>query len=58
MTVTSGLHILQERNNDGLERELLCREKGGLIVRERERRWVLLKIPRCDLDGVGEGKCP
>ena len=56
MTVTSGLHILQERNNDGLERELLCREKGGLIVRERERRWVLLKIPRCDIDGVGEGK--
>ena len=22
----------------------------------RERRWVLLKIPRCDIDGVGEGK--
>ena len=21
-----------------------------------ERRWVLLKIPRCDIDGVGEGK--
>ena len=20
------------------------------------RRWVLLKIPRCDIDGVGEGK--
>ena len=29
------------------------------ICRERkvgERRWVLLKIPRCDIDGVGEGK--
>ena len=23
---------------------------------ERERRWVLLKIPRGDIDGVGEGK--
>ena len=23
---------------------------------EEERRWVLLKIPRCDIDGVGEGK--
>ena len=23
---------------------------------DRERRWVLLKIPRCDIDGVGEGK--
>ena len=22
----------------------------------RKRRWVLLKIPRCDIDGVGEGK--
>ena len=21
-----------------------------------ERRWVLLKIPRCDIDEVGEGK--
>ena len=24
--------------------------------KDRERRWVLLKIPRCDIDGVGEGK--
>ena len=24
--------------------------------RSDERRWVLLKIPRCDIDGVGEGK--
>ena len=23
---------------------------------ERRERWVLLKIPRCDIDGVGEGK--
>ena len=27
---------------------------GSRIVRT-ERRWVLLKIPRCDIDGVGEG---
>ena len=30
------------------------REKVGFIERERERRWVLLKIPRCDIDGLGE----
>ena len=23
-------------------------------LREGERRWVLLKIPRCDIDGLGE----
>ena len=23
---------------------------------QRGERWVLLKIPRCDIDGVGEGK--
>ena len=30
----------------------------GLMIAlyERERRWVLLKIPRGDTDGVGEGK--
>ena len=28
------------------------REMVGFI----ERRWVLLKIPRCDIDGVGEVK--
>ena len=32
---------------------LLTREA---LKRARERRWVLLKIPRCDIDGVGEGK--
>ena len=26
------------------------------IFKDRERRWVLLKIPRGDIDGVGEGK--
>jgi hypothetical protein len=30
----------------------MMREKVGFI----ERRWVLLKIPRGDIDGVGEGK--
>ena len=28
-----------------------CREKGGA---EKERWWVLLKIPRCDIDGEKE----
>ena len=27
-------------------------------VRGWERRWILLKRPRCDIDGVGEGKWP
>ena len=26
------------------------------LERNHERWWVLLKIPRCDIDGVGEGK--
>ena len=34
---------------------------NGHILQENvgereERRWVLLKVPRCDIDGVGEGK--
>ena len=29
--------------------------KGDDDERERER-WVLLKLPRCDIDGVGEVK--
>ena len=29
------------------------REKGGFDDDERER-WVLLKIPRCDIDEMGE----
>ena len=36
----------------------LGRERAAVDVDvgpERER-WVLLKIPRCDIDGVGEGK--
>ena len=44
------------------------REKGGkgvaspgdddvyYILSFQGGRWVLLKIPRCDIDGVGEGK--
>ena len=36
----------------------LGRERAAVdtdVGPERER-WVLLKIPRCDIDGVGEGK--
>ena len=41
----------------GDEGRMLCwREKGG-FVEEREG-WVLLKIPRGDIDGVGEVKRP
>ena len=34
----------------------ITRATTGARPIERERRWVLLKIPRCDIDGVGEGK--
>ena len=27
-----------------------------MMMMSQERRWVLLKRPRCDIDGVGEGK--
>ena len=31
-------------------------DRIGLEIEERKvrERWVLLKIPRCDIDGVGE----
>ena len=31
------------------------KKKECMLVMERER-WVLMKIPRCDIDGVGEMK--
>ena len=32
-------------------------DKGyGRLYEGAERRWVLLKRPRCDRDGMGEGK--
>ena len=31
---------------------MMCDDEG----KDHERRWVLLKIPRGDTDGVGEGK--
>ena len=37
--------------------ETKARRGDGEYVRlDEERRWVLLKIPRGDIDGVGEGK--
>ena len=45
-----------------LEGEIVIDRRGMFALHdddvrvERERRWVLLKIPRCDIDGVGEGK--
>ena len=34
----------------------VCTKERKGVAAEAERRWVLLKIPRCDIDGVGEGK--
>ena len=42
---------LGPRCHSEVRRKWLC-----VDLAERERRWVLLKIPRCDIDGVGEGK--
>ena len=46
MTVTSKLQANAERN-----KEIEKRQK-----REERERWGLLKRPRCDIVGVGEGK--
>ena len=43
VTVTSKLQANAERN-----KEIEKRQK-----REERERWVLLKRPRCDIDGVG-----
>ena len=58
MTVTAMLHRQRYRVIE-LDRDIYnddddAGEKGGFYwMRER---WVLLKRPRCDIDGVGEGK--
>ena len=47
------------RNSAGRDEKRECIDQMMMMfitIRERERRWVLLKIPRCDIDGVGEGK--
>ena len=36
----------------------VAEQERSEILSRLERRWVLLQIPRCDIDGVGEGKCP
>ena len=45
MTVTAMLHRQRDRKRPDIDIDMY-----------KERRWVLLKIPRCDIDGVGEGK--
>ena len=54
MTVTSRLHRQKdkERHTDDDEIDFSTSQSFD----KRERRWVLLKIPRCDIDGVGEVK--
>ena len=46
------------KERKGVAAEVLMAIPCTLLGGERrwERRWVLLKIPRCDIDGVGEGK--
>ena len=45
---THGRHLDQNEVETGFE----CSQEARAL----ERRWVLWKIPRCDIDGVGEGK--
>ena len=52
-------NVVIDRRSDQLGKvhEERCMKDEREKVREDEgRRWVLLKIPRCDIDGVGEGK--
>jgi len=57
VTVTSRLHRQKDKERQRKTEENVDRRP---VVAPRyesgERRWVLLKIPRCDIDGVGEGK--
>ena len=53
---------LAARNESALRDTLAAEREGWVLLlmmmflaSEREG-WVLLKIPRCDIDGVGEGK--
>ena len=45
VTVTAMRHRQRDRKRPDIDIDMY-----------KERRWVLLKIPRCDIDGVGEGK--
>ena len=47
-SITRALNHINDERDAAQERPVLSFE--------RERRWVLLKIQRCDIDGVGEGK--
>ena len=64
------LDLLFQRYTEDLPtlRRTLVRSDMMMMLEERKvgfientkcwkrERWVLLKIPRCDIDGVGEGK--
>ena len=69
MTVTSRLHRQKDKERQKRKEidvrwwpqepesggEAQALERKGVMQGKRER-WVLLKIPRCDIDGVGAGK--
>ena len=61
VTVTSKLHTQEYRDTklnivvDEIGPGEGRLDSGGIEI-PSERRWVLLKIPRGDTDGVGEGK--
>ena len=62
MTVTSGL--MREEGGFHDERDVGMRETMGftksnammMFNQVREKRWVLLKVPRFDISGAGEVK--
>ena len=38
------------------QRTMLKHGSAPLVAQGEGERWVLLKVPRCDIDGVGEVK--
>ena len=49
--------LVEEPNPTGSRpRDLIERETLVCIRKTARERWVLLKIPRCDIDRVGEVK--
>ena len=53
---TSDISVMKTRTLRFTYAPLPRDDDDDVLERKRERRWVLLKIPRGDIDGVGEGK--
>ena len=54
-TVLKELHVRADRTEKQKREETAASESRDTPRNRLERRWVSLKRPRCDIDGVGEG---